>query len=84
MPAIGPSHLVLPNTLRRFATDAALVARLASEDPTFRGVCDDYELAADMLARLLHDGGRESETSEYRMLATELEEEIRTLLQNAV
>ena len=83
MSKCGYSQIDLPITMRIFASDATLVARLSSEDPSFRSICEDYELAAATLTRLLGEDDRKSETNEYLLLATELENEIRSLLRNA-
>lgn len=83
MPASGASIPDLPYTIRRFARDAALIARLCREDATFLCVCEEYELAAGMLARLLEKGGREANACEYLELALELECEITAMLRNA-
>lgn len=83
MPEVDSPHLAWPNTLRRFASDAPLVVRLAREDQTFRSVCDDYELTANALTRLLREAGRESEANEYLAIAVELENEILKLLRSS-
>ena len=80
MPEVVSPHLTWPNTLRRFASDASLVARLAREDQIFRSVCDDYELTVNALACLLRQGDRDIEANEYLAIAADLENEIMKLM----
>ena len=61
-----------------FPDDATLVARMHSENATFRSICEDLMLAHGALVRLesLKHKQQPSAIAEYRQLVAELRNEI--------
>lgn len=67
--------------IERFLDQAHLIGRLAGQNETFRGLCEDHQLAVEtldtLIARLPMD---EKIVHEYRTLIEDLEVEIATAL----
>jgi hypothetical protein len=67
----------------RFKEHAPQVMKLLSEDRGFRAICEDYALAVAMLGSLEQKFRQEPDPvlREYRVMVSELEEEIAARLQ---
>lgn len=85
-----PDPEVLPPDLtaviERFPERAALVRRLATEDETFRGICEDFALACSTMVRLsaLSDADRNpAVVADYELLIADLEKDIADAIQQA-
>jgi hypothetical protein len=78
MPRSEAAHDGLALVLHRFPPQAPAVRRLALQDPEFRGLCEDYALAAASLAgfEARADAPERPEVAEYRTVLAELEAEI--------
>jgi hypothetical protein len=76
------SRLDLEQALQRFPGDSAAIRQLFLADPTFRGVCEDYRLAAEALAgfRDRPDAATRPEIADYCRVMAELEAEIAALV----
>lgn len=80
------SPVDLTHVLARFPDQEALIRRLAGEDPSFRGTCDDYALARttlSMFEREVPSKRLTAEVLDYRTIVADLEKEIAQILQNA-
>ena len=85
MPEIDIAKAGLAGAVARFPEAAATLRRLVSSDPQFRGICEEYALAQQSLARFegRADAAERPEIGDYRRLIAELEAEIGGFLQAA-
>jgi hypothetical protein len=60
---------------------AQLICRLAAQSKTFRSLCEDHQLAVEMLEGLMARSPTNAKTTEYRSLVKELEADIEAILQ---
>jgi hypothetical protein len=69
----------------RFPGSANALRRLALSDPEFRGLCEDYALAKESLARFeaRPDAAVRPEVGDYRSVIAELEMEFGRFLRGA-
>ena len=72
----------LARVLALFPERALGIREIFLKDESFRGICEDYGLACDSLARFeaLPDARSRPEIAEYRSVIAELEQEIAALL----
>jgi hypothetical protein len=73
----GPAVRIV-HVLSRFPRAELAIHRLYASDPTFRGICDDYEEAVVALCHWEHD---ETRAEDFRRLAAEIEVDIAALLE---
>jgi hypothetical protein len=75
----------LARAVARFPEHAIALRRLVLADPEFRGLCEDYALAQESLARFeaRPDAAERPEVPDYRRLIAELEREIGRFLGEA-
>jgi hypothetical protein len=72
------SPLSLAPLLARFASESALIRRLARSDETFRGIAEDFLLAHDTLSALKRQPVAQHATiKEYVDLLDQLEQDLR-------
>lgn len=86
MPDLEASRLDLTHVLERFPERVALIERLASENDSFRGLCEDFALAISTLGRLSKLAEPERNATiiaDYESVVAELERDIATALQHA-
>ena len=85
MPEIDIATAGLARAVARFPEAAAALRRLVSSDPEFRGICEEYALAQESLARFeaREDAAVRPEIGDYRTVIAELETEIDRFLEDA-
>jgi hypothetical protein len=72
------SPLSLAPLLARFATESALIRRLALSDETFRGIAEDFLLAHHTLSALKRQPvAQHARIKEYADLVAQLEQDLR-------
>ena len=77
MPPERPS-LSLSPLLARFASESALIRRLAVSDETFRGIAEDFLLAHGTLSDLKRQPiAQHGKIKEYADLVNQLEQDVR-------
>ena len=74
MPEIDIAKAGLAGAVARFPEAAATLRRLVSSDPQFRGICEEYALAQQSLARFEEraDAAERPEIGDYRRVIAEL------------
>jgi hypothetical protein len=72
------AHAGLEHAMARFPGSANVLRRLALSAPEFRGLCEDYALAKESLARFeaRPDASERPEVGDYRSVIAELEGEL--------
>ncbi len=72
----------LAQVLNLFPEKSVAARELFLRDEVFQGLCEDYALARDTLVRFeaMPDADQRPEVPDYRLLISELEREIATML----
>jgi hypothetical protein len=79
------SQAGLAHAMARFPGSSKDLRRLALSDPEFRGLCEDYALAKQSLARFeaRPDAAERPEVADYRSVIAELELEFDRFMKDA-